>query len=239
MSGCGTATRNLAGMDETGLSGSFEALRNFLAGERRYTMLGNQTQRQIKSYRPMTYCLGRFKFHPNEWLLTLEGVAVPIGIRAANILLALIERPGEIISHHELTKSVWQGQFIHEGNLRSQMCVLRKVLADGFDGVAPIKTVPQRGYVFVAHVICVDEKPPAMDRLSAGNDSVVQRYNLPRLGRVSACDEVAEPISSASPEDNPLTINTSEHIVVEIASLIENLLGRFQSLKIIVVTREL
>ncbi len=85
-------------------------------------------------------------------LLAEDGRPVPLGSRALELLLALAERPGDLLSKDELMSRVWPGQIVEECNLAVQVSTLRRVLGAGGDGMPIIATVPGRGYRLVAEV---------------------------------------------------------------------------------------
>jgi hypothetical protein len=71
---------------------------------------------------------------PAQRLLLNANKAVALGSRALDILIALAERPGELISNHELMARVWPKIFVHPGNLTVHIAALRRALGDGRDG---------------------------------------------------------------------------------------------------------
>ena len=68
------------------------------------------------------------------------------------ILIVLLERPGELISMQELMARVWPNTFVDPGNLTVHISALRRTLRDGRDGNRFIINIPGRGYSFVASV---------------------------------------------------------------------------------------
>jgi predicted ATPase/DNA-binding winged helix-turn-helix (wHTH) protein len=98
------------------------------------------------------YRFGPFRLVVGERLLTKDGVAVELGGRALDILVALVTAPNEILSKKDLMAQVWPDAVVEEGSLRFHMAGLRKALGDGQDGARYITTVPGRGYCFVAPV---------------------------------------------------------------------------------------
>ncbi|HWW55613.1 MAG TPA: winged helix-turn-helix domain-containing protein [Sphingopyxis sp.] len=95
---------------------------------------------------------GPFRLWPDERLLTRDGKPVPIGGRSFDLLVALIERPGAVLSKRDLLKRVWSDVVVEDGSLRFHMAGLRKLLADGRDGARYIATQVGVGYAFVAPV---------------------------------------------------------------------------------------
>ena len=95
---------------------------------------------------------GPFSLFAAERLLKKADEPIPLGDRALDLLIALAERAGEVVTHKELNSTVWPDVTVEEGNLRFQMATLRKALGDGRDGVRYVSTVAGRGYCFVAPV---------------------------------------------------------------------------------------
>ena len=93
---------------------------------------------------------GPFSLFAAERLLKKADEPIPLGGRALDILIALAERAGEVVTHKELISTVWPDVTVEEGNLRFQMATLRKALGDGRDGARYVSNVAGRGYCFVA-----------------------------------------------------------------------------------------
>jgi predicted ATPase/DNA-binding winged helix-turn-helix (wHTH) protein len=104
---------------------------------------------------------GTFRLLPARQLL-LEGEApVRLGSRALEILSALVERPGELVSKDELTARVWPNAVVEESNLKVQVAALRRALGEGRHDCRYIATVSGRGYRFVAAVEHSDPATPS------------------------------------------------------------------------------
>jgi predicted ATPase/DNA-binding winged helix-turn-helix (wHTH) protein len=95
---------------------------------------------------------GPFRLFASERLLKKADEVVPLGDRALDILIALAERAGEVVTHKELISRVWPDVTVEEGNLRFQMATLRKALGDRRDGARYVSNVAGRGYCFVAPI---------------------------------------------------------------------------------------
>jgi DNA-binding winged helix-turn-helix (wHTH) protein len=95
---------------------------------------------------------GPFSLFAVERLLKKGDEPVPLGGRALDILIALAERAGEVVTRKELISTVWPDVTVEEANLRFQMAALRKALGDGRDGARYISNISGRGYCFVAPV---------------------------------------------------------------------------------------
>src|SRR5471030_1779588 len=77
---------------------------------------------------------GRFQLLRGQKMLLDCGNPVRLGSRALEILIALTERAGEVVTKAELIALVWPSTYVDEANLRVHIAALRKVLGDGADG---------------------------------------------------------------------------------------------------------
>ncbi|MDY0961132.1 winged helix-turn-helix domain-containing protein [Massilia sp. CFBP9026] len=97
------------------------------------------------------YTFGRFALYPARKLLVRGETPVPLGGRAFDLLVALIARAGEVVSHHELVVAVWPHSVVEENGLRVHMSAMRKALGEN-PSDQYILTLPGRGYRFVKSV---------------------------------------------------------------------------------------
>jgi DNA-binding winged helix-turn-helix (wHTH) protein len=95
---------------------------------------------------------GPFRLLPAQFLLLEGDKPVPLGSRALEMLIVLLERPGELVTKQELMARVWPKLFVEPANLTVHMSALRRRLRDGRDGNRFIINIPGRGYCFVAPV---------------------------------------------------------------------------------------
>jgi DNA-binding winged helix-turn-helix (wHTH) protein len=95
---------------------------------------------------------GPFRLLPAQFLLLEGDKSVPLGSRALEMLIVLLERPGELVTKQELMARVWPNLFVEPANLTVHISALRRRLRDGRDGNRFIINIPGRGYCFVAPV---------------------------------------------------------------------------------------
>ena len=101
---------------------------------------------------PTEVSFGPFRLLPTQFVLLEGDRPVPLGSRALEILIVLLERPGELVSKQELMARVWPNIFVEPANLTVHISALRRMLRDGRDGNRFIINIPGRGYRFVASV---------------------------------------------------------------------------------------
>ncbi|WP_172806008.1 ATP-binding protein [Bradyrhizobium erythrophlei] len=107
-------------------------------------MAGDNFHRKLK--------FGPFELSSGERVLQRDGVMLPLGSRALDILIYLAERPGEVVTKKELIDHVWPDVVVEEGSLRVHIAAIRKALGDGKFGNRYITNIQGRGYSFVGSV---------------------------------------------------------------------------------------
>jgi len=142
-------------------------------------------------YRFETFRLDR---RGNLFRLSKDGssTAVALGSRAFEILTALAERAGELVTKQTLMEAAWPGMVVEDSNLTVQISALRRILDEGRAGGSCIQTVIGRGYRFLPAVtpeasapdvetpVCHDDSPAETqrrqeNRSSSGNAAVARR----------------------------------------------------------------
>jgi DNA-binding winged helix-turn-helix (wHTH) protein len=104
---------------------------------------------------------GSFRLLPAQRLLLKDDKVIHLGSRAMDILIALVERPSELVSKSELMARVWPNTFVEPANLTVHISALRRALGDGRSGNRFFINIPGRGYRFVAPVTMSDIAEPA------------------------------------------------------------------------------
>jgi predicted ATPase/DNA-binding winged helix-turn-helix (wHTH) protein len=114
---------------------------------------------------------GPFRLQAAERLLTKTGAPVPLGSRALDILMLLVERAGEVVSKNDLMARVWPSMTVDASVLRVHVAILRKALGDRRGAVRYVTNVSGRGYCFVAPVTRPATRPVEPESISAHDSS--------------------------------------------------------------------
>ena len=93
-----------------------------------------------------------FRLDAAHRMLYKSGTVVSLKPKVVETLIALIERPGEVVSKDELMARVWQDSFVEEANLSQNIYLLRKTLGECPEGQPLIETFWRRGYRFNGRV---------------------------------------------------------------------------------------
>jgi DNA-binding winged helix-turn-helix (wHTH) protein len=99
-------------------------------------------------------CFGQFQVDLQREELFKEGSRVRIPSKVFQVLLALVERPGEIVTREALRARLWPGgTFVdYDANLNTTVNKLRRALGDSPEKPMYVETIPQQGYCFLGNV---------------------------------------------------------------------------------------
>src|SRR6476620_4798131 len=106
---------------------------------------------------------GSFEFDIAAGELYRRGERVRLQEQPRQVLSALLERPGEIVTREELRERLWKTDtFVDfEHGLNTAIKKVRRALGDSADAPAFIETLARRGYRFIAPVTWAETAPVA------------------------------------------------------------------------------
>jgi predicted ATPase/DNA-binding winged helix-turn-helix (wHTH) protein len=129
---------------------------------------------------------GPFELNVAQRSLKKADQVIPLGGRAYDILIGLLENAGEVVAKAELIAKAWPDVTVEEGSLRVHLSTLRKALGDGQFGDKYIASISGQGYSFIAPVTRLpavrdgsgaseglSSLPPALGRM-VGRENVVR-----------------------------------------------------------------
>jgi predicted ATPase/DNA-binding winged helix-turn-helix (wHTH) protein len=142
------------------------------------------------SDKPASVSFGRFQVSPHRREFLVDGRPVRIGGRAFDVLMALIDAQGSVVSKNTLMERVWPDRIVEENNLQIQISALRAAFGADCD---LIRTVAGRGYQFTGEIRIA----------SAGRD---KRHGSAAVDREAALSpsKVPEPVSELIGRDDEL-----------------------------------
>ena len=126
---------------------------------------------------------GPYQLLPLQRLVLRNRMPLQLGSRAKEILVALVERAGEVVEKRELLRRVWPGMVVEEATLRVHINTLRKALREGEAGARYVESVTGRGYRFVAPVMPVTETTRTQSVPSAASDPPAKGPNCTNEAR--------------------------------------------------------
>jgi Tol biopolymer transport system component/DNA-binding winged helix-turn-helix (wHTH) protein len=151
---------------------------------------------------------GVFEIDPDAGEVRKAGLKIRIQDQPFQVLKALVDRPGEVVTRDDLRQKLWPSDtFVDfDHSLNTAINKLREALGDGAESPRYVETVPKRGYRFIApverlgQVEPVEEEPAAIperkrhDRsrgvfifvagVLAGAGLIAAVWGIVRVGRV-------------------------------------------------------
>jgi DNA-binding winged helix-turn-helix (wHTH) protein len=105
------------------------------------------------------YRFGAFEADAATGELRRQGVRVRIHAQPFQVLLMLVERPGEVVTREEISRELWpEGMFVDfEHGVNSAVNRVREALGDKANSPRFVETLARKGYRFVAPVERIEE----------------------------------------------------------------------------------
>jgi TolB-like protein/DNA-binding winged helix-turn-helix (wHTH) protein/Tfp pilus assembly protein PilF len=102
------------------------------------------------------YRFGEFTLDMKRGALFRGADEVRLRPKSFGVLLALVERPGELVTKDELLEQVWGRTVVTEGAVTQCLIDVRRAIGD--DAQEIIRTVPRRGYLLTLPVTTADDE---------------------------------------------------------------------------------
>lgn len=138
------------------------------------TMSGNKVSR---------YKFGLFEANLESGELFRNGQKLRLQEQPFQVLVALLERPTEVVSREELRTRLWPSDtFVDfDHSLNTAINKLRDTLGDGASNPRFIETLPRRGYRFIAPVQPISNGNEAVAAPPTAADAGDETADLPKL----------------------------------------------------------
>jgi Tol biopolymer transport system component/DNA-binding winged helix-turn-helix (wHTH) protein len=98
------------------------------------------------------YEFGPFRLAAAEHRLYRNGEVIMLPPKEFDLLLLLVQNPGQVMNRESLIKALWPNTVVEEANLNVHISALRKALAERSGEQHYIETLPRLGYRFIAPV---------------------------------------------------------------------------------------
>ncbi len=124
---------------------------------------------------------GVFEVDARTGELRKSGTRLRIQDQPFQLLLALLEHPGELVTREELRQRIWPaesfGDFDHAVNVA--VAKLRAALGDSPDAPRYVETLHRRGYRFVYPLTASEEQQPVAAQSAASDLAALPQAQLP------------------------------------------------------------
>ena len=135
---------------------------------------------------------GTFEADLHSGELRKGGVRLRLQAQPFQLLVMLLERPGELVTREEICQKLWSTDtFVDfDRSLGTAINKIREVLEDSATEPRFVETLPRRGYRFIAPVVPVVESSQDRSSLPLGSTTNKEEHRSPlsrRLIWISAC----------------------------------------------------
>jgi cholera toxin transcriptional activator len=140
------------------------------------------------------YRFGAFEADATTGELRRQGIRIKLNAQPFQVLLMLIDHPGQLLTREEISKELWaDGTFVdYEHGVNSAINRIREALGDTAASPRFVETLARRGYRFVAPVERIGEEPrPTPADLSVEESTVSARSGM-RLSILSTAQDLPQ-----------------------------------------------
>ncbi len=141
------------------------------------------------------YRFGAFEADASTGELRRQGIRIKLNAQPFQVLLMLLEHPGEVLTREEISRALWSdGTFVdYDHGVNSAVNRIREALGDAASSPRFVETLARRGYRFVAPVESIandsDPGPPTATPLEPPERSQVFEP-MPANGILSSPEEL-------------------------------------------------
>ncbi|AML53057.1 hypothetical protein RC74_18945 [Falsihalocynthiibacter arcticus] len=94
----------------------------------------------------MAYRFSNCVIDPEKYLFLRDGLAIHLEPQVFDLLLALVEKRGRLVTKDELVETVWRGLSVSDATISARINASRKAVGDTGQVQAIVKTVHGRGF---------------------------------------------------------------------------------------------
>jgi DNA-binding winged helix-turn-helix (wHTH) protein len=134
---------------------------------------------------------GPFQIDQHRQEVSRNGSRLKLQGKVYQVLMALVEKPGEVVTREELRQRLWPAEthVNYDANVNTTVNKLRQALGDSSDKPIYIETIPRKGYSLLAQPE-VSDKPgrPAGSLVTRQEDVSTARESAVSSGKMSTPD---------------------------------------------------
>jgi cholera toxin transcriptional activator len=150
------------------------------------------------------YRFGAFEADASTGELRRQGIRIKLHAQPFQVLLMLLERPGEVLSREEISRALWSDDtFVdYDHGVNSAVNRIREALGDAASSPRFVETLARRGYRFVAPVEAIAaeaDQSPASESTSP-SQSISETEARTGNGILASLEEL--------PETSPAVVQT-------------------------------
>src|SRR5467141_5139105 len=123
---------------------------------------------------------GPFRIDQQRQEVTRDGARLKLQGKVYQVLLTLLEKPGEVVTREELRFRLWPaGTHVnYDANVNTTVNKLRQALGDSTDKPLYIETIPRKGYCLLVQPEVTDKPPLRIAQNEPSSDSIRNSRSL-------------------------------------------------------------
>jgi DNA-binding winged helix-turn-helix (wHTH) protein len=139
---------------------------------------------------------GPFQVDQQRQEVTKNGSRLRFQGKVYQVLLTLLEKPGEVVSREELRQRLWSADthVNYDANVNTTVNKLRQILGDSSDKPLYVETIPRKGYCFLAQLELSDEPKLPVAPTSAAESKTLIATQQPASGTGITASNIWVPI---------------------------------------------
>ena len=118
----------------------------------------------------LIFSFSEFRLDTDRQELVKGDQPVALQPQVMDVLIFLIENRDRVVTKDELIDAVWEGRAISDGSLNARINAARKAVGDSGETQEVIRTIPRKGFRFVANVEDSQDAPPLQPHTPANSD---------------------------------------------------------------------
>ena len=122
---------------------------------------------------------GQFQLDLKRQDLLKDGLRLRVPGKVCQVLITLLERPGDVVTREELRARLWASHthVNFDANVNTTVNKLRQILGDSNEQSIYVQTIPRRGYSFIGQVEFL-ERPEMASVAQDGADAAAENATL-------------------------------------------------------------
>jgi len=123
---------------------------------------------------------GPFRIDQQRQEVTRDGARLKLQGKVYQVLLTLLEKPGEVVTREELRFRLWPADthVNYDANVNTTVNKLRQALGDSTDKPLYIETIPRKGYCLLVQPEVTDKPPLRIAQNEPSSDSIRNSRSL-------------------------------------------------------------
>ncbi len=126
----------------------------------------------------MRYHFSTFELDTERHEFRADGEVLALEPQVFDVLRHMVENRDRMVSRDELIASVWDGRIVSDATISARINAVRRALGDSGSKQEFVKTIPRRGFRFVAEVKIVESDTPAEEARSPASEPAGAKQDI-------------------------------------------------------------